>query len=107
GNGRLRTYLRKCNKEFARLDDIERANRNGIPISENSMELEVLIWFKVVIDYLKCRLCPIDNDSFHIKCAALRNVDLNIEKFQKKYALDRILYLKCFKLLIFIKSRYN
>ncbi|KAG5572520.1 hypothetical protein H5410_062286 [Solanum commersonii] len=38
GNGdRLRTHLRKCNKEFARLDDIERANRNGIPISENSM----------------------------------------------------------------------
>ncbi|KAG5587765.1 hypothetical protein H5410_048199 [Solanum commersonii] len=35
--GRLRTHLRKCNKEFARLDDIERANRNGIPISENSM----------------------------------------------------------------------
>ncbi|KAG5617778.1 hypothetical protein H5410_017602 [Solanum commersonii] len=21
------------------------------------------------IDFLKCRLCPIDNDSFHIKCA--------------------------------------
>ncbi|KAG5607271.1 hypothetical protein H5410_028763 [Solanum commersonii] len=37
GTGRLRTHLRKCNKEFARLDDIERANRNGIPISENSM----------------------------------------------------------------------
>ncbi|KAG5621399.1 hypothetical protein H5410_006617 [Solanum commersonii] len=37
GNGRLRTHLRKCNKEFARLDDIERANRNGIPIPENSM----------------------------------------------------------------------
>ncbi|KAG5611268.1 hypothetical protein H5410_022549 [Solanum commersonii] len=37
GNGRLRTHLRKCNKEFARLDDIERANRSGIPIPENSM----------------------------------------------------------------------
>ncbi|KAG5581454.1 hypothetical protein H5410_052081 [Solanum commersonii] len=37
GTGRLRTHLRKCNKEFNRLDDIERANRNGIPISENSM----------------------------------------------------------------------
>ncbi|KAG5569109.1 hypothetical protein H5410_058875 [Solanum commersonii] len=37
GMGRLRTHLRKCNKEFAHLDDIERANRNGIPISENSM----------------------------------------------------------------------
>ncbi|KAG5628369.1 hypothetical protein H5410_000086 [Solanum commersonii] len=68
------------------------------------------------IDYLKCRLCQIDNDSFHIKCALclelhnlkiVKNVDLNIEKFQKKYALDGILYLKCFKLLIFIKSRYN
>ncbi|KAG5629839.1 hypothetical protein H5410_001556 [Solanum commersonii] len=34
----------------------------------------------------------------------VKNVDLNIEKFQKKYALDGILYLKCFKLLIFIKS---
>ncbi|KAG5568723.1 hypothetical protein H5410_064260 [Solanum commersonii] len=34
----------------------------------------------------------------------VKNVDLNIEKFQKKYALDEILYLKCFKLLIFIKS---
>ena len=37
GTGRLRTHLRKCNKEFARLDDIERANRNGIPQPENSM----------------------------------------------------------------------
>ncbi|KAG5613412.1 hypothetical protein H5410_024693, partial [Solanum commersonii] len=40
GTGRLRTHLRKCNKEFARLDDIERANRNGIPIFENSMGVE-------------------------------------------------------------------
>ncbi|KAG5604606.1 hypothetical protein H5410_026098 [Solanum commersonii] len=37
GTGQLRTHLRKCNKEFAHLDDIERANRNGIPIPENSM----------------------------------------------------------------------
>ena len=37
GTGRLRTHLRKCNKEFARLDDIERANRNGTPIPESSM----------------------------------------------------------------------
>ncbi|KAG5580368.1 hypothetical protein H5410_050995 [Solanum commersonii] len=37
GTGRLITHLRKCNKEFARLDDIERANRNGIPIPENFM----------------------------------------------------------------------
>ncbi|KAG5614109.1 hypothetical protein H5410_013933 [Solanum commersonii] len=69
------------------------------------------------IDYLKCRLYPINNDSFHIKCAThlelqnlkivVNNVDLNIEKFQKKYALDEFFYLKCFTLLIFIKSRYN
>ncbi|KAG5617839.1 hypothetical protein H5410_017663 [Solanum commersonii] len=39
GTGRLRTHLRKCNKEFARLDDIERANRNGILISENFMRV--------------------------------------------------------------------
>ncbi|KAG5614004.1 hypothetical protein H5410_013828 [Solanum commersonii] len=38
-----RTHLRKCNKEFARIDDIERANRNGIPISENSMGAEEVI----------------------------------------------------------------
>ncbi|KAG5605119.1 hypothetical protein H5410_026611 [Solanum commersonii] len=37
GTGRLRTHLKKCNKEFAHLDDIERANRNGIPIPVNSM----------------------------------------------------------------------
>ena len=37
GTGRLRTHLRKCDKEFARLDDIERANRNGTPIPESSM----------------------------------------------------------------------
>uniref|UniRef100_A0A3Q7GTL7 hAT-like transposase RNase-H fold domain-containing protein n=1 Tax=Solanum lycopersicum TaxID=4081 RepID=A0A3Q7GTL7_SOLLC len=37
GTGGLRTHLRKCNKEFARLDDIERANRNGTPIPEYSM----------------------------------------------------------------------
>ena len=37
GTGRLRTHLRKCNKEFTRLDDIERANRNGTPIPESSM----------------------------------------------------------------------
>ncbi|KAG5604934.1 hypothetical protein H5410_026426 [Solanum commersonii] len=66
GTGRLRTHLIKCNKECARLDDIEKANRNGIPIPENSMGAG--------------------------------------EKFQKKYALDEILYLKCLKLLIFIKS---
>ena len=34
------THLRKCNKEFARLDDIERANRNGTPIPKNSMGVE-------------------------------------------------------------------
>ena len=37
GTGRLRTNLRKCNKEFARLDDIQKANRNEIPMPENSM----------------------------------------------------------------------
>ncbi|KAG5608292.1 hypothetical protein H5410_019573 [Solanum commersonii] len=37
GTGRLRLHLRKCNKEFASLNDIERANRNGISIPENSM----------------------------------------------------------------------
>ncbi|KAG5573395.1 hypothetical protein H5410_063161 [Solanum commersonii] len=52
-------------------------------------ELEVLIWFKLELQNLKI---------------VVKNVDLNIEKFQKKYALDGILYLKCFKLLIFIKS---
>ncbi|KAG5572927.1 hypothetical protein H5410_062693 [Solanum commersonii] len=35
--GRLRTHLRKCNKEFARLHDIEKANRNEIPIPKDSM----------------------------------------------------------------------
>ncbi|KAG5608973.1 hypothetical protein H5410_020254 [Solanum commersonii] len=40
GTERLRTHLRKCNKEFARLDNIERANRNEIPIPENSMGVE-------------------------------------------------------------------
>ncbi|KAG5595384.1 hypothetical protein H5410_036616 [Solanum commersonii] len=86
GTGRLRTHLRKCNKEFARLDDIERANRNGIPIPENSM--------------------GVGGSNMNLKIV-VKNVDLNIEKFQKKYALDGILDLKCFKLLIFIKSRYN
>ena len=37
GMGRLRTQLRKCNKEFARLDDIERADRNETHIPESSM----------------------------------------------------------------------
>ncbi|KAG5596916.1 hypothetical protein H5410_038148 [Solanum commersonii] len=81
GTGRLRTHLRKCNKEFARLDDIERANRNGIPISENSM--------------------GVGGSNMVQKCG------LEYRKVPKKYALDGILYLKCFKLLIFIKSRYN
>ncbi|KAG5596067.1 hypothetical protein H5410_037299 [Solanum commersonii] len=131
GTGRLRTHLRKCNKEFARLDDIEKANRNRILIPENSMGVGGSNMVQnnasnnlKAIDYLKCRFCSIDNDSFHIKCAAhvynlivkdelqnlkivIKNVDLHIEKFQKKYALDEILYLKCLKLLIFIKSRYN
>ena len=40
GTGRLRTHLRKCNKEFARFDDIERANRNGTPIPKSSMGVE-------------------------------------------------------------------
>ncbi|KAG5582396.1 hypothetical protein H5410_053023, partial [Solanum commersonii] len=40
GTGRLRTHLRKCNKEFVRLDDIERANRSGIHIPENYMGVE-------------------------------------------------------------------
>ncbi|KAG5571635.1 hypothetical protein H5410_061401 [Solanum commersonii] len=77
GTGRLRTHLRKCNKEFACLDDIERANRNGIPIPENSMGVGGSNMVQnnasnnlKAIDYLKCRLCPIDDDSFHIKCAA-------------------------------------
>ena len=47
GTGRLRTHLRKCNKEFTRLDDIERANRNGTPVPKVLWLLEVLIWFKV------------------------------------------------------------
>ena len=37
GTGRLRTNLRKCNKEFARLDDIVKANTKGIPTPKNSM----------------------------------------------------------------------
>ncbi|KAG5629504.1 hypothetical protein H5410_001221 [Solanum commersonii] len=47
GTKRLRTHLSKCNKEFVRLDDIERASRNGIPYLKILWELEVLIWFKV------------------------------------------------------------
>ncbi|KAG5614099.1 hypothetical protein H5410_013923 [Solanum commersonii] len=72
GTRRLRTYLRKCNK-----DDIEKANKNGIPIPENSMGVGGSNMVQnntsnnlKSIDYLKCKLCPIDNDSFHIKCAA-------------------------------------
>ena len=37
GTRRLRANLRKCNKEFARLDDIEKSNRMGILIPENSV----------------------------------------------------------------------
>jgi len=40
GTGQLRTHLRKCNKEFARIDDMERANRKGISIPENSIGVE-------------------------------------------------------------------
>ncbi|KAG5611025.1 hypothetical protein H5410_022306 [Solanum commersonii] len=74
GTGWLRTHLRKCNKEFARLDDIESSNRNGIPIPENSMGVGGSNMVQSVlnnasnnlkaIDYLKCRLCSIENDSF-------------------------------------------
>ena len=39
GTRRLRTQLIKCNKDFARKDDIKRANKNGIPLPKNSMEV--------------------------------------------------------------------
>ncbi|KAG5590018.1 hypothetical protein H5410_040532 [Solanum commersonii] len=53
------------------------ANRSGIPIPENSMGVGGSNMVQnnasnnlKAIDYLKCRNCPIDNDSFHIKYSA-------------------------------------
>ncbi|KAG5590153.1 hypothetical protein H5410_040667 [Solanum commersonii] len=88
GMGRLKTHLRKCNKKFARLDDIERANRNGISIPENPLGVggsNMVQKFKN-----RCKECG-----------------LAYRKVPKEVCIDEILYLKCLKLLIFIKSRYN
>ncbi|KAG5598090.1 hypothetical protein H5410_039322 [Solanum commersonii] len=109
GTGRLRTHLIKCSKEFARLDVIERANRNGISIPKNSMGVGGSNMVQnnasnnlKAIDYLKCILCLIDNDSFHIKCATHvynlivkdTKIKARITEFKNRYKECRLEYRK-------------
>ncbi|KAG5569099.1 hypothetical protein H5410_058865 [Solanum commersonii] len=113
GTGLIRTHLRKCNKEFARLDDIEGLTEMEYPYPKNSMGVGgsnmvqnfvklIMILFILSVPHYVYNLIVKDGISqFGISCEKL---DL---LFQKKYALDGILLFEMLQVAYIYRVLYN
>ncbi|KAG5605219.1 hypothetical protein H5410_026711 [Solanum commersonii] len=126
GTGRLRTYLRKCNKEFARLDDIERANRNGITIPENSMGVGgsnmvqnfvqlIMILFILSVSHM-CIIVKDGISQFGISCEKIRlacnwifkaKIKARITEFKNRYKECGLAYRKVPKEVQLVFNAHN